>query len=57
MALVGNARWGGCRLRDLLQDAGIQYGGSEVVFYGADRGMETIRDTEVEQSFGSRPKL
>ena len=50
--LIGNALWGGCRLRDLLQDAGIQYGGTEIVFYGADRGMETIRDAEVEQSFG-----
>ncbi len=50
--LIGNALWGGCRLRDLLQDAGIQYGGSEIVFYGADRGTENIRDTDVEQSFG-----
>tara|TARA_R110002110_G_scaffold95455_1_gene246885 strand:+ start:469059 stop:470237 length:1179 start_codon:yes stop_codon:yes gene_type:complete len=49
--LVGNALWGGCRLRDVLQDAGIQAGGTEIVFYGADRGMETIRDTQVEQSF------
>src|SRR5690606_35551343 len=50
--LIGNARWGGVRLRDLLSEAGIQGGGIEVVFYGADKGMENIRDTNVEQSFG-----
>jgi DMSO/TMAO reductase YedYZ molybdopterin-dependent catalytic subunit len=50
--LIGNARWGGTRLRDLLIAAGIQAAGIEVVFYGADKGMETIRDAEAEQNFG-----
>ena len=50
--LIGNARWGGVSLSDLLTDAGMQGGGIEIVFYGADTGMETIRDTEVEQAFG-----
>lgn len=50
--LIGNARWGGVRLRDLLRDAGVKPAGIEVVFYGADKGMEKIRDTDVEQSFG-----
>ncbi len=50
--LIGNARWGGISLSDLLSDAGMQSGGIEVVFYGADTGMETIRETEVEQAFG-----
>jgi DMSO/TMAO reductase YedYZ molybdopterin-dependent catalytic subunit len=50
--LIGNARWGGVRLRDLLRAARIQAPGIEVVFYGSDKGTEKIRDTDVEQSFG-----
>jgi DMSO/TMAO reductase YedYZ molybdopterin-dependent catalytic subunit len=50
--LIGNARWVGCSLRDLLQEAGVHPAGIEVVFYGNDKGMETIRDQSVEQSFG-----
>jgi DMSO/TMAO reductase YedYZ molybdopterin-dependent catalytic subunit len=50
--LIGNARWGGVRLQDLLTDAGVQDGGIEVVFYGADKGVEKVRDLDVEQHFG-----
>jgi DMSO/TMAO reductase YedYZ molybdopterin-dependent catalytic subunit len=50
--LIGNARWGGVSVHDLLHDAGIQKAGIEVVFYGTDTGKEKIRDTEVEQNFG-----
>jgi DMSO/TMAO reductase YedYZ molybdopterin-dependent catalytic subunit len=50
--LIGNARWGGISLSDLMTDAGIQSDGIEVVFYGADSGTENIRDTEAEQNFG-----
>jgi DMSO/TMAO reductase YedYZ molybdopterin-dependent catalytic subunit len=50
--LIGNARWGGVSLSRLLRDARIQNGGMEVVFYGADKGMEKVRDTDIEQSFG-----
>lgn len=53
--LIGNARWGGVRLVDLLEEAGLDRDGVEVVFYGADKGMEKTRvdsDLEVEQSFG-----
>jgi DMSO/TMAO reductase YedYZ molybdopterin-dependent catalytic subunit len=50
--LIGNARWGGVRLDDLLREAGVQDGGIEVVFYGADMGTENVRDTDAEQSFG-----
>jgi len=50
--LIGNARWGGVRLRDLLREAGSQEGGIEIVFYGADKGTENIRDVDAEQSFG-----
>ncbi len=50
--LIGNARWGGVSVRELLRDAGLQKAGIEVVFYGTDQGKEKIRDTDVEQSFG-----
>lgn len=50
--LIGNARWGGVSLRDLLREAKLQRGAIEVVFYGSDVGKENIRDTDLEQSFG-----
>ena len=50
--LIGNAKWGGVRLRDLLNDAGVQDKGIEVVFYGADKGTENVRNVDVEQAFG-----
>ena len=53
--LIGNARWGGVRLVDVLDQVGLQREGIEVVFYGADTGMEKTRldlDMEVEQNFG-----
>jgi DMSO/TMAO reductase YedYZ molybdopterin-dependent catalytic subunit len=50
--LIGNARWAGISLPDLLRDAGVEDGGIEVVFYGADTGMENVRDTDIEQAFG-----
>jgi len=50
--LIGNARWGGVRLRDLLNAAGVRASGIEVVFYGADMGVENVRDTDVEVAFG-----
>src|SRR5690606_24567686 len=50
--LIGNARWVGCSLRDLLEEAGVRPDGIEVVFYGADKGMENIRDVNIEQAFG-----
>jgi len=50
--LIGNAKWGGVRLRDLLGNAGVQDAGIEVVFYGSDKGTENIRNVDVEQAFG-----
>jgi DMSO/TMAO reductase YedYZ molybdopterin-dependent catalytic subunit len=41
---VGNARWAGTPLAAILQEAGVLKQGSEVVFYGIDRGTVTIRD-------------
>src|SRR5205085_11152082 len=40
----GNARWAGTRLAPLLEEAGVLEQGTEVVFWGADRGTVTIRD-------------
>ncbi|HMB74453.1 MAG TPA: sulfite oxidase [Gammaproteobacteria bacterium] len=50
--LIGNARWGGVSLRSLLSEAGVRREGIEVVFYGADTGMENVRDLDIEQAFG-----
>jgi DMSO/TMAO reductase YedYZ molybdopterin-dependent catalytic subunit len=41
---IGNARWAGPRLGPLLEEAGVLEQGTEVVFWGADRGTATIRD-------------
>jgi DMSO/TMAO reductase YedYZ molybdopterin-dependent catalytic subunit len=41
---VGNARWAGTPLAPILQEAGVLKQGSEVVFYGIDRGTVTIGD-------------
>jgi DMSO/TMAO reductase YedYZ molybdopterin-dependent catalytic subunit len=41
---IGNARWAGTRLAPLLEEAGVLEQGTEVVFWGADRGTVTIRD-------------
>jgi len=49
--LIGNARWRGITLRNILEEAGIQDGAKEVVFFGADIGTEEIRGREVEKAF------
>jgi DMSO/TMAO reductase YedYZ molybdopterin-dependent catalytic subunit len=41
---IGNARWAGTPLAPLLHRAGVLRRGSEVVFWGADKGEVTIRD-------------
>jgi len=41
---IGNARWGGAQLASLLGEAGVLDEGTEVVFWGKDRGTVTIRD-------------
>ncbi len=50
--LIGNARWTGTSLKGLLEAAGVKAEGIEVVFYGHDKGVEKIRDIDVEQNFG-----
>lgn len=49
--LIGNAKWKGARLVDVLKAAGIQEQAKEIVFFGGDIGKETIREKEIEQSF------
>ena len=41
---VGNARWRGVRLRDVLQRAGLKSGAVEVLFDGADMPIGTMAD-------------
>jgi DMSO/TMAO reductase YedYZ molybdopterin-dependent catalytic subunit len=41
---VGNARWTGTSLHSLLRQAAPEPEGTEVIFWGADRGPVTIRD-------------
>lgn len=48
---VHNARWGGASLASVLEEAGIQEDGIEVVFFGADEGEEEIRGNQVTQNF------
>jgi DMSO/TMAO reductase YedYZ molybdopterin-dependent catalytic subunit len=51
---IGNARWGGAPLADVLRNAGIKSDALEVVFFGADSGEETVRkDTPLEFKYTS----
>ena len=55
-ALASSARWTGVRVRDVLNHVGVQERAHEVVFFGADKGMEEVefrgRKYEVEQHYG-----
>jgi DMSO/TMAO reductase YedYZ molybdopterin-dependent catalytic subunit len=42
--LIGNARWAGTPLAPVLEEARVLKDAIEVVFYGIDGGMHTIRD-------------
>jgi DMSO/TMAO reductase YedYZ molybdopterin-dependent catalytic subunit len=48
---IGNARWTGTALAPILQAAGIRKDATEVVFVGADEGVETVRDMKLKQNF------
>jgi len=49
--LIGNAKWRGVSLREILMEAGVKPEGKEIVFFGADKGTENIRETDVEVNF------
>ena len=55
--LIGTARWAGTPLAPLLAEAGVQERGSEVVFWGADAGEETVRDVPMRQHFARSMSL
>jgi DMSO/TMAO reductase YedYZ molybdopterin-dependent catalytic subunit len=48
---VGNAAWAGTPLAPLLREAGVLERGTEVVFWGADGGTETVRDVALTEQF------
>lgn len=48
---IGNAQWAGTPLAPLLEEAGVLADGVEVVFFGADTGEETVRETQIVQHF------
>ncbi len=48
---IGNARWGGTPLADLLQEVGIEDDGVDVVFVGADRGEGEVHGVTVQENF------
>ena len=54
--LVGNGRWTGVPLKAVLESAGLQADAREIVFFGADRGKETVNfrgtNFDVEQQYG-----
>jgi len=49
--LMGNANWRGVALNNILEEAGIQEGAKEIVFFGTDISTEEIRGREVEKAF------
>ena len=51
MGAIGNLRWGGALLSPLLDELDLSSRATEVVFYGADQGIETIRKKEYPQNF------
>ena len=54
---VGNARWTGTPLASLLEEAGVQDDGIEVVFFGSDIGEITVRDIPMEVNFARSMSL
>jgi DMSO/TMAO reductase YedYZ molybdopterin-dependent catalytic subunit len=51
---IGNARWAGTSLANILRAAQIKAGAIEVVYFGADKGEETLRKgTPLELTFTS----
>jgi DMSO/TMAO reductase YedYZ molybdopterin-dependent catalytic subunit len=47
---VGTGRWAGVRLRDVLQEAGVADGATEVLFTGLDRGIEGGEEQSFQRS-------
>ena len=54
---VGNAQWAGTPLAAVLNEAGVQKDGIEVVFWGADSGEQTWRDVKITEHFARSMSL
>jgi DMSO/TMAO reductase YedYZ molybdopterin-dependent catalytic subunit len=58
---IGNARWAGTPLKAILEEAGVQDNGIEVVFWGADEGdvalKDNFRDVKMHQNFARSMSL
>jgi DMSO/TMAO reductase YedYZ molybdopterin-dependent catalytic subunit len=54
--LVGNGKWTGVPLKTVLASAGLNPNAREIVFFGADRGKESVNfrgtNFDVEQQYG-----
>jgi DMSO/TMAO reductase YedYZ molybdopterin-dependent catalytic subunit len=54
--LIGNGRWTGVPLKTVLEKAGLRSNAREIVFFGADRGKESVNfrgtNFDVEQQYG-----
>jgi DMSO/TMAO reductase YedYZ molybdopterin-dependent catalytic subunit len=54
--LIGNGRWTGVPLKTVLESAGLKPDAREIVFFGADRGKESVNfrgtNYDVEQQYG-----
>ncbi|HSU04424.1 MAG TPA: sulfite oxidase [Acetobacteraceae bacterium] len=52
ISAIGNARWAGASLAEVLRTAHIKSGAIEAVFYGTDQGEEVVhKDTPLEVKF------
>jgi len=54
---IGNATWAGTPLAPLLDEAGVEEEGIEVVFWGADAGEQTWRDVTITEQFARSMSL
>jgi DMSO/TMAO reductase YedYZ molybdopterin-dependent catalytic subunit len=54
---IGNATWAGTALAALLDEAGVQEPGIEVVFWGADAGEQTWREMTITEHFARSMSL
>ena len=54
---IGNATWGGTPLAPLLDEAGVQDAGIEVVFWGADAGEQVRGEVTITEQFARSMSL
>jgi DMSO/TMAO reductase YedYZ molybdopterin-dependent catalytic subunit len=54
---IGNATWAGTPLAALLDEAGVQEPGTEVVFWGADAGEQVWREKTITEQFARSMSL